>query len=113
MFRNLLSRLFADDTDDAPLQAQDAEVAIAALLVRVARADDRYETSERQRIDQILARRRGLNMAEAAERLVEGRGWLPPVLRTAPAVDPDAPEPEGKATEPPPADDDAYRFAAE
>ncbi|MGR3448609.1 MAG: tellurite resistance TerB family protein, partial [Paracoccus sp. (in: a-proteobacteria)] len=68
MFRNLLSRLFADDTDDAPLQAQDAEVAIAALLVRVARADDRYETSERQRIDQILARRRGLNMAEAAER---------------------------------------------
>jgi ParB family chromosome partitioning protein len=53
------------------------------------------------------------DMAEAAERLVEGRGWLPPVLRTAPAVDPDAPEPEGKATEPPPADDDAYRFAAE
>ncbi len=53
------------------------------------------------------------DMAEAAERLVEGRGWLPVVLRTAPAVDPDAPEPEGEATEPPPSDDDAYRFAAE
>ncbi|MET4682592.1 ParB/RepB/Spo0J family partition protein [Brevundimonas faecalis] len=53
------------------------------------------------------------DMAEAAERLVEGRGWLPSVLRTAPAVDPDVPEPEGEATEPPSPDDDAYRFAAE
>lgn len=53
------------------------------------------------------------DMAEAAERLVEGKGWLPVVLRTAPAVDPDAAEPEGEATEPPPSDDDAYRFAAE
>lgn len=53
------------------------------------------------------------DMAEAAERLVEGRGWLPPVLRTAPAVDPDAPEPQGEARKPPRSDDDAYRFAAE
>ena len=53
------------------------------------------------------------HMAEAAERLVEGRGWLPPGLRTAPAVDPDPPAPEGKATEPPPSEDDTYRFAAE
>ena len=68
MFRNLLSRLFADDSTAAPLQAQDAEVAIAALLVRVARADDRYESSEKLRIDHILARRRGLSMSEAAER---------------------------------------------
>ena len=68
MFRNLLSRLFADDSTAAPLQAQDAEVAIAALLVRVARADDRYESSEKLRIDHILARRRGLSMTEAAER---------------------------------------------
>lgn len=52
------------------------------------------------------------DMAEAAERLVEGKGWLPGVLRTAPAVDPDAGEPD--ETEPsPPADDDAYPFAAE
>lgn len=53
------------------------------------------------------------DMAEAAERLVEGKGWLPTVLRTAPAVDPDAPDPEGKVTEPSSSDDDAYRFAAE
>ena len=53
------------------------------------------------------------DMAEAAERLVEGKRWLPPVLRTTPAVDPDAPEPQGEATEPPPSDDDTYRFAAE
>ena len=52
------------------------------------------------------------DMAEAAERLVEGKGWLPSVLRTTPAVDPDAPEPDGEAT-PPLSEDDAYRFAAE
>lgn len=68
MFRNLLSRLFTEDTGSPPLHSQDAEVAIAALLVRVARADDHYQPSERQRIDRVLARRRGLSMEEAAER---------------------------------------------
>ncbi|WP_224761004.1 hypothetical protein [Brevundimonas aurantiaca] len=54
------------------------------------------------------------DMADAAERLVEGKGWLPSVLRTvSDAAEPEAPEPEGEATEPPAADDDAYRFAAE
>lgn len=55
-------------------------------------------------------------MAEAAEQLVEGRGWLPPVLRTIsgaaePEDGPDggdtADDSEGMAS------DDAYRFAAE
>ena len=68
MFRNLMSRLFDQDGPSTPLQGQDAEVAIAALLVRVARADDRYTAQEAARIDQILARRRGLDMNEAAER---------------------------------------------
>lgn len=68
MFRNLLSRLFSDETGAAPLAGQDAEVAIAALLVRVARSDDHYTDAERLRIDRILARRRGLDMAQAAER---------------------------------------------
>lgn len=68
MFRNLLSRLFADDAQGARLNGHDAEVAVAALLVRLARADDRYGAVERQRIDQILARRHGLTSAEAAER---------------------------------------------
>ena len=67
MFRNLLSRLL-DAAQPAPLSAQDAEVAIAALLVRIARADDHYGEVEKHRIDQVLARRRGLDSAEAAER---------------------------------------------
>ncbi|WP_293828059.1 ParB/RepB/Spo0J family partition protein [uncultured Brevundimonas sp.] len=54
------------------------------------------------------------DMADAAERLVEGKGWLPSVLRTvSDAAEPGAPEPDGEAIEPPSADDDAYRFAAE
>lgn len=68
MFQNILSRLFVDAPGPKPLTADDAEVAIAALLVRVARSDDHYEQTERQRIDSILARRRGLSLQEAAER---------------------------------------------
>ncbi|WP_292046810.1 MULTISPECIES: ParB/RepB/Spo0J family partition protein [unclassified Brevundimonas] len=48
------------------------------------------------------------DMAEAAERLVEGKGWLPPVLRTVS----DATEPEEESADEP-RDDDAYAFAAE
>lgn len=70
MFRNLISRLFDQEPRPEPLDGQDAEIAIAALLVRVARADDRYTAEEAARIDQILARRRGLGPTEAAERRV-------------------------------------------
>ena len=68
MFRNLMSRLFSQDAPSAPLRGQDAEVALAALLVRIARADERYTADEVARIDQILGRRRGLDSTEAAER---------------------------------------------
>jgi len=47
------------------------------------------------------------DMAEAAERLVEGKGWLPSVLRTVS----DAAEPEDQNEDYP--RDDAYSFAAE
>lgn len=67
MFRNLLSRLFSDAPDAPPLGAQDGEMAIAALLIRVARADDRYTPREHVRIEQILAQRGGLDSVEAAE----------------------------------------------
>lgn len=67
MFQGLLSRLFFDAPGPKPLASADAEVAIAALLVRVARADNHYDLAEKQRIDSILARRRGLTMEEAAE----------------------------------------------
>lgn len=68
MFRNLLSRLFSDDDAPAALAADDAGVAIAALLVRLARSDGRYTDRERHNIDAILARRDGLSVANAAER---------------------------------------------
>jgi uncharacterized tellurite resistance protein B-like protein len=48
-----------------PLTAPDAELALAALLVRLARADDHYDEAEKIRIDRVLAHRRGLDMAQA------------------------------------------------
>ena len=66
MFRNLLSRLFGED--ETLLSPIDAEVAIAALMVRLARSDNKYQQGEQNRIDQVLAGRRGLSLKEAAER---------------------------------------------
>lgn len=68
MFRDLISRLFGPETDRAQLRGPDAEVALAALLVRVARADDCYSVDEQSRIDRIIARRRGIDTTEAGER---------------------------------------------
>lgn len=65
MFMDLLTRLMGDTA--APIDRDDAELAIAALLVRVARADDHYDQAERDRIEQVLSRR-GLTAAEAATR---------------------------------------------
>lgn len=68
MFRNLLSRLFSDDDPSSPpLGGEEGELAVAALLIRVARADDRYSATEQGRIEAILARRSGLTHAQAAE----------------------------------------------
>ena len=63
MFK-FLTDLLAD-RPPAPLTADDAELALAALLVRLARADDQYDDDERQHIEQVLAARAGLNHAEA------------------------------------------------
>jgi uncharacterized tellurite resistance protein B-like protein len=41
------------------------ELALAALMVRVARADGRYDADEQARIEQVLARRDGLAADEA------------------------------------------------
>lgn len=68
MFRNLLTRLFSEDEPTRhPLGGADGELAIAALLIRVARADDRYSEDEQHRIEAILARRSGLSHAQAGE----------------------------------------------
>lgn len=73
MFRNLLQRLFDDGTAAGrPLSADDANVALAALLVRVARADDHYTANEQEQIDRILMRRHRINAADAAARRMAG-----------------------------------------
>ncbi|MEL6585788.1 MAG: TerB family tellurite resistance protein [Pseudomonadota bacterium] len=63
MFADLLRRLTAPDP--APLPDTDARLALAALMVRVARSDGDYATSEVKRIDRILARRHGLSPEDA------------------------------------------------
>lgn len=67
MFRSLLSRLFADESEASPLSGNDADVAVAALLVRLARADDRYSDAERRNIDRVLTSRQHLDPDTAAE----------------------------------------------
>jgi uncharacterized tellurite resistance protein B-like protein len=62
MFADLLRRLTAPA---APLPEPDRRLALAALLVRVARADGAFAAVEARRIDRILADRHGLSPDEA------------------------------------------------
>lgn len=55
-----------------PLAEADARTALAALLVRVARADDDYALAEQQRINRILAQRYALDEADAHALRVKG-----------------------------------------
>lgn len=64
MFGDLLRRMTAPDP--APLPDADARLALAALLVRIARADGDYAEAEVARIDRLLAARYGLSPFEAA-----------------------------------------------
>lgn len=54
MFDTLLRRLLSPGP--APLPAPEAHLALAALLVRVARADGHYAPTEQARIDRVLTR---------------------------------------------------------
>lgn len=63
MIADLLKRLTAPDP--SPMPETDARLALAALLVRIARSDGAYSDSEVERIDRILARRYGLEPAAA------------------------------------------------
>ena len=67
MFSDLLRRL-AGPENPAPMSDPDARLALAALLVRIARADDHYDASEKERIDRTLATRYGLD-SHAAQNL--------------------------------------------
>lgn len=58
MFADLIRRLSAPEPDRFP--EPDARVALAALMVRVARSDGDYAPAEIDRIDRILMRRHAL-----------------------------------------------------
>ena len=64
MFDTLLRRLMAPAPDRLP--EPDARLALAALLVRVARTDGLYAAEEVEHIDRILASRHGLGPFEVA-----------------------------------------------
>ena len=64
MVMGLLRRLAV--TGPVALPANEARLALAALLVRVARADGDYDAGEVTRIDRVLTRRFGLTPAQAA-----------------------------------------------
>lgn len=65
MFADFLKRL--TQPDPAPLHDTDARLALTALLVRVARADETYDPAEQARIDRIVAARYGLTPADATQ----------------------------------------------
>ena len=64
MFEQLLRRLLSPAPETLP--APDARLAMAALLVRLARTDGHYTDAEVSRIDQVLRGRFGLGPFEAA-----------------------------------------------
>jgi uncharacterized tellurite resistance protein B-like protein len=67
MFRRILAR-FAHHAQPAEMLPEpDARMALAALLVRVAKSDHAYLFEEISRIDRILAARFELNPVEAAK----------------------------------------------
>ncbi len=63
MFADLIRRLTAPAP--APLPDPEARLALAALMVRVARADGHYAGKEAACIDSLLAQRHGLSRREA------------------------------------------------
>ncbi|WJY20168.1 TerB family tellurite resistance protein [Fontisubflavum oceani] len=65
MFGDFLKRLTAPDP--APLSDPDARLALAALLVRLAKTDGDYAEAEIDRIDRLLTTRYGLTPFETAK----------------------------------------------
>ena len=65
MFADLLKRL--TEPTDTRLPEPDARLALAALLVRLARSDGDYAAEEVARIDRILAKRFALGPFEAVK----------------------------------------------
>jgi uncharacterized tellurite resistance protein B-like protein len=65
MIANILRQLLAPAP--ARLPDTDSRLALAALLVRLARTDGLYAAEEVERIDRVLMRRHGLSPFEAAD----------------------------------------------
>lgn len=65
MIANILRQLMAPAP--ARLADPDARLALAALLVRIARTDGLYSGEEVERIDRVLTTRHGLSPFEAAD----------------------------------------------
>ena len=70
MFANLLKTLLGPEPKD--LTPSDARLAIAALLVRVARSDNDYAAAEIKKIDRVLATRYDLAPAQSVELRKQG-----------------------------------------
>ena len=63
MFAELMNRL--SGRTEAPDRSMDYRIALAALLVRCAHADDHYADTEKAMIDDILTRRYALSPVDA------------------------------------------------
>lgn len=70
MLKNLLDRLMAP-ADTTPLADDDARTALTALMIRVAKADGRFDQDERRAIADILKARYDLDVDETAKLMEE------------------------------------------
>lgn len=81
MFSEFLSRL--TQAPVKPLKPNEAQLAVAALLVRLAKSDQHYAFEEIAQIDAILAERYLLTPVQAAQLRAEGEK----IADTAPCAD--------------------------
>jgi len=72
MFERLLRGLL--NPAPKPLDAYDTRLALSALMVRVARADDHYGADEVARIERVLVRQFGLTQDEAQALRAQAEG---------------------------------------
>ena len=87
MFDALIRRLTAPSPD--PLTGTDARLALAALLVRIARTDGDYAEEEIERIDKVLKNRYDLGPFEVATLRAEAEQLereAPDTVRFTPAI---------------------------
>jgi len=84
MFNALLRRLTAPTPERLP--EPDADLALAALLVRLARADGQYAPAEVARIDRILTARHGAGAADLRERAEVLEAQAPDTVRFTRAI---------------------------